>query len=89
MVGRRSRSTLTGQPDRSDNVAMPLPPDAETPLSALSDAPPGHWVALSSDKTRTVAVADSFDEVAAKADQVGEPDPVIVFVSEDWTPLAL
>jgi hypothetical protein len=46
--------------------------------SILKDAPPGAWVALSSDKTRIVATGDSISAASLQAKQKGEATPVLV-----------
>lgn len=46
--------------------------------SVLRDAPPGAWVALSSDKSRIVATGDSITTVSLQARQKGEATPVLI-----------
>jgi hypothetical protein len=58
-------------------------------LTALKNATPNRWVALSTDEDRIVAEADTFQEVADAAERNGEPDPLILRVPEDWTPRVL
>ncbi len=53
---------------------------------ALLNAPPNHWVALSEDESRIVAVGETFEEAVANAEKAGVSNPVIVKVPEDWTP---
>ncbi len=55
----------------------------------LRSAPLDKWVALSSDESKILAVGDSFAEVAAKARQSGEDDPLILKTPPQWLPLTL
>lgn len=57
----------------------------EARLQALRAAPPDGWVAFSSDEERVITCGSSYDEVVAKAEQAGEPDPVIVKVPNNWS----
>jgi hypothetical protein len=53
-------------------------------LDLLRDAPLDRWIALSSDESRLIASADTFEEVARAAEAAGESDPVIIRVPPDW-----
>jgi hypothetical protein len=57
----------------------------EDRIHALRNAPPDGWVAFSSDEQRLVAYGISYEEAVSKADENGEPDPVIVKVPKDWS----
>ena len=57
----------------------------EARIKALRDAPPDGWVAFSGDEERVVAYGASYDKVVAKAEEKGEPDPVIVKVPRSWS----
>ena len=46
--------------------------------SILKDAPPGAWVALSSDKTRIVGTGDSISAASLQAKQKGDTTPVLI-----------
>jgi hypothetical protein len=46
--------------------------------STLKDAPPGAWVALSSDKTRIVGTGDSISAASLQAKKRGEATPVLI-----------
>jgi len=50
--------------------------------SVLKDAPPGAWVALSSDKTRIVGTGDSISAASLQAKQKGEATPVLIRMPE-------
>jgi hypothetical protein len=58
-------------------------------LKLLLEAPKGKWVAFSSDETRIVAVGDTFSTAAAKAQELGESEPVVWPIPERWVPLSL
>jgi hypothetical protein len=49
----------------------------------LSGIPRGAWVALSSDEERVLASAADLAEVVKKANDLGEPDPVVVRVPQN------
>lgn len=61
----------------------------ESFLQLLLEAPKGKWAAFSKDETRIVAVGDTFRIAAAKAVQLGEPEPVVWPIPERWLPLSL
>lgn len=58
---------------------------SESRLKALRAAPPDGWVAFSSDEERLVAYGSTYDEAVAKAEEKGEPDPILVKVPKDWS----
>lgn len=53
---------------------------------ALLNAPPDHWVALSEDESRVVAVGETFKEAVDNAAKAGVLNPVLVKVPDEWTP---
>jgi hypothetical protein len=53
-------------------------------LQLLREAPRGKWVALSSDETRIVAVADSFGAAAKEAKRLGHFAPVVWPIPKRW-----
>jgi hypothetical protein len=55
----------------------------------LINVPKGAWVALSADEARVLAYAADLAEVVKKANELGEPDPVIVRVPENPSSLVL
>jgi hypothetical protein len=55
----------------------------------LREAPPKSWIALSSDESRLVAEAPSYEEVVSKAQAAGENDPVLIMTPETWHPPVL
>jgi hypothetical protein len=57
----------------------------ESRIKALREAPPNGWVAFSSDEERLVAYGKTYEEVVTKAEESGEPDPVLVKVPSDWS----
>lgn len=58
---------------------------SETRIQALRDAPPDGWAAFSADEARLVAYGKTYEEAVAKAEQNGEPEPVLVKVPRDWS----
>jgi hypothetical protein len=63
--------------------------NSEDRLKALQSAPLDRWIALSEDESRVVAEGSSFEEAAAKAEEKGVSDPVLLRTPEDWTPRVL
>jgi len=55
----------------------------------LRNAPLDSWVALSADQTRIVAVGNSFEEVSAALDRLGDSEAVILKTPPAWLPMAL
>jgi hypothetical protein len=60
--------------------------ESQKRAEALLQAPPNHWVALSEDEHRIVAVGETFEEAARNAEAAGVSNPVLVKIPEDWTP---
>jgi hypothetical protein len=54
--------------------------------SALLNATPDRWVALSDDETRIVGEGETFEEAALAAEKSGEKNPTIMLVPQDWFP---
>lgn len=61
-----------------------MSPENEIRLSLLRTAPLDAWVALSQDESRIVATGSDYDEVARRADEAGETDPVILKTPPAW-----
>ena len=59
--------------------------DATSRIKALRAAPPDGWVAFSADEERLVAYGRTYEEAVLKAEENGEPDPVLVKVPKDWS----
>lgn len=57
----------------------------EDRIKALVGAPANSWVAFSADESRLVAYGSTYEEAAAKAQEQGESDPVLVKTPDDWT----
>lgn len=53
----------------------------------LRSAPLDHWVALSQDGSRVVAVGRNYIEAAEKSDAIGEHDPILLKTPSSWAPL--
>ena len=58
---------------------------AEERVSILREAKPNSWVAFSEDESKVVAYGDSYSQVVKAAECVGEKEPVIVKIPENWT----
>lgn len=52
---------------------------------ALLTAPLDSWVVLSEDETCVVAAGKTMEEVAAKAEDQGIKDPILIRTPGDWT----
>ncbi len=61
-----------------------MSPENEIRLNLLRTAPLDAWVALSQDESRIVATGSDYDEVAQRADEAGETDPVILKTPPAW-----
>jgi hypothetical protein len=61
----------------------------EEKAEVLRNAPRQCWVALSHDETRVMAHGATYAEAVARAQEVGEDDPVLVLTPEEWLPVAL
>ena len=58
-------------------------------LRVLEGAPLDRWIALSEDESHIVADGASFEEAAARAEEKGVSDPILIKTPEDWTPRVL
>jgi hypothetical protein len=61
----------------------------EERVRVLAEAKPNSWVAFSSDESKVVAQADSYEQAGAEAEKQGEEDPVLVLIPDRWSPRAL
>jgi hypothetical protein len=61
-----------------------MSPENEIRLKLLREAPLDSWVALSQDESRIIATGDNYDQVARRADEAGETDPVILKTPPVW-----
>jgi len=66
-----------------------MSPENEIRLNLLRSAPLDAWVALSQDESHIVATGTDFEEVARRADEVGEADPVILKTPPVWAPFSV
>ncbi len=82
MVTRRESDTLSGTSKRK--VSHLMSPGNEIRLKLLLTAPLDAWVALSQDESRIVATGNDYDQVARRADEAGEADPVILKTPPAW-----
>lgn len=51
----------------------------------LLDSPRNHWLALTEDESKVVAIGVTPEEAEANAKKVGIDDPLLVWAPEDWT----
>jgi hypothetical protein len=58
----------------------------EERVRILREAKPNSWVAFSEDESRVVAYGDSYSEVVRASEEVGEMEPLIVKIPENWNP---
>ena len=82
MIMRGESDTLFGA--SKPEVSPFMSPENEIRLKLLRDAPLDSWVALSQDESRIVATGDDYDQVARRADEAGETDPVILKTPPAW-----
>lgn len=61
-----------------------MSPENEIRLKLLRTAPLDAWVALSQDESRIVATGSDYEQVAKRADEAGETDPVILKTPQVW-----
>ena len=57
---------------------------AEERVRVLREAKPDSWVAFSEDESKVVAYGESYSQVVKAAETLGETEPVIVKVPENW-----
>lgn len=55
-------------------------------LSALRQAKPDSWIALSPDESRVVGCGNTYAEAVERAQEAGETEPVIIKTPESWLP---
>jgi hypothetical protein len=61
-----------------------MSPENENRLKLLRSAPLDAWLALSQDESRIVATGNDYEQVARRADEAGETDPVILKTPPAW-----
>ena len=66
-----------------------MSPENEIRLNLLRSAPLDAWVALSQDESHIVATGTDYEEVARRADEAGEADPVILKTPPVWAPFSV
>jgi len=57
----------------------------EERVRILREAKPNSWVAFSEDESKVVAYGESYSEVVKAADSLGEKEPVILKIPENWS----
>lgn len=55
----------------------------------LRQAPRNSWIALSADEERMVASAGTFSQAVENAKKAGEPDPVVIYIPDEWIPVVV
>lgn len=58
---------------------------AEERVRILREAKPNSWIAFSEDESKVVAYGDSYSQVVKAAESLGEKEPVILKIPENWT----
>ena len=58
---------------------------AEERVRILREAKPNSWVAFSSDESKAVAYGETYSDVVRAAEELGENDPVMVKVPDNWS----
>ena len=76
---------FASRPSQSAYLLQDIDMSPDDRAQALRAAPPDGWVAFSADESRLIAYGKTYDEAVAKAEQNGEPDPVLVKVPKDWS----
>lgn len=66
-----------------------MSPENRIRLELLRTAPLNKWIALSEDKSKIVAVGETYREVSERSDLAGVSDPVILKTPQQWAPLSV
>lgn len=59
----------------------------EERVRLLRSAEPNSWLAFSHDEERVVASGATIPEVTKKAEEAGEPDPILTKIPATWAPM--
>jgi uncharacterized protein DUF5678 len=59
---------------------------AEERVKILRDAKPNSWVAFSEDESKVIAFGDTYSQVVQAAENLGEIQPLVVKIPENWDP---
>jgi Family of unknown function (DUF5678) len=57
----------------------------EERVKILRDAKPNSWVAFSGDESKVLAYGDTYSDAVKAAEKLGESEPVIVKVPDNWS----
>jgi hypothetical protein len=66
-----------------------MSPENIVRLTLLRSAPLNKWIALSDDKSKIVAVGETYGEVSTLSDLAGFSDPIILKTPQEWVPLSV
>jgi hypothetical protein len=58
---------------------------SEERVKILRDAKPNSWVAFSGDESKVLAYGDTYSDAVKAAEKLGESEPVIVKVPDNWS----
>jgi hypothetical protein len=57
----------------------------EERVRILREAKPNSWVAFSGDESKVLAYGETYSEAVSAAENLGESEPVMVKVPDNWT----
>jgi hypothetical protein len=58
---------------------------AEERVKILRGAKPNSWIAFSGDESRVLAYGETYSDAVKAAEKLGESDPVMVKVPDNWS----
>jgi Family of unknown function (DUF5678) len=58
---------------------------AEERVRILREAKPNSWVAFSEDESKVVAYGDTYSDAVKAAEKLGESEPLMVKVPDNWS----
>jgi D-serine dehydratase len=58
---------------------------AEERVRILREAKPNSWVAFSGDESKVVAYGKTYSDAVKAAEKLGESDPVMVKIPDNWS----
>jgi hypothetical protein len=57
----------------------------EERVKILREAKPNSWVAFSGDESKVLAYGETYSDAVRAAEKLGETDPVMVKVPDNWS----
>jgi len=57
----------------------------EERVRVLREAKPNSWVAFSGDESKVLAYGETYSDAVKAAEKLGESDPVMVKVPDNWS----